>query len=358
MNDALNNILNDMSKNLNNILNDKDVEEEKQEQIEKLSSVKILLIGYGYWGQIWCKTIQKSQYELVAIVDPLFKEKQYDEEFFSIKSFRDVSEVSIEFTHAIIATPAENHLHTYKTLKEKFGLADENILVEKPVGVSYEEANEMRFCHHGFVWLYDEAYQIFKERKNSLGKLFSYKTIRASMGPRIRTDISILEDYLFHDLYLYFDIFDINAQDMPRVKDIEYDRYFSEPIKASGINLKLDSYFFPMQVEMFSSWWHPQKERKIILVGSMGSLIWENDSIFINRSHYEKKANFTDKHGNKGYELLTYPLLEIQTDIKSEKSNLEKQLDNFINSKESNTSQLLMKTWTLIKLINATYEEK
>ena len=113
-----------------------------------------------------------------------------------------------------------------------------------------------------------------------------------------------------------------------------------------------------MQMEMFSSWWHPKKERKIMLIGSMGSLIWENDNIFINRSHYEKKENFVDKHGNEGYELITLPLLEIQDDNKSEKSNLEKQLYNFINSKESNTSRLLMKTWTLIKLINSTYSEK
>lgn len=317
---------------------------------------KILLIGYGYWGKIWYKTIQKSQYELVAVVDPLFTNgRELVSE--TVNAYNKIEDVNVDFTHAIIATPAATHLSVYKELKEKFGLADKNILVEKPVGISYEEANQMRFCHHGFVWLYDDIYSIFKERKNSLGKLLSYKTIRASMGPRIRTDISILEDYLFHDLYLFFDLFDTDSWEIPRVKDIDYDRYFSEPIKASGINLKLENYFYPMQVEMFSSWWHPKKERKIMLIGSMGSLIWENDNIFINRSHYEKKTNFTDKHGNEGYELITLPLLEIQDDDKSEKSNLEKQLDNFI-SKESNTSQLLMKTWTLITLINSTYAEK
>jgi len=351
-NDALKNILNNMTAEIK-----EEDEQEQLEQEEKNSNVKILLIGYGYWGKIWYKTIKKSQYQLVAVVDARFTNGQCIIDL-EVDSEEKIENVKKEFTHAIIATPANTHLSIYRELKEKFNLDDNKILVEKPVGTSYEEANEMRFCHHGFVWLYDKMYEIFKERKNSLGKLLSYKTIRASMGPRIRTDISILEDYLFHDLYLYFDVFDINSNEIPRVNDIEFDRYFSEPIKASGVNLKLDSYFYPMQVEMFSSWWHPKKERKIILIGTMGSLIWENDTIFINRSHYEKKADFIDSHGNQGYELLTYPLLEIQNDNNSDKSNLEKQLDNFINSKESNTTQLLMKTWTLIKLINATYEGK
>jgi predicted dehydrogenase len=348
------------------------VEIEKMENVfpygneEWFKNAKVLLIGYGYWGQIWYKTLMKAKV-LAGVVDAIF-EKQLSQPgehgiaYTNLDGKIGCSGTTClrefgDFTHVIIATPANTHLSIYRELKEKFNLDDNKILVEKPVGTSYEEANQMRFCHHGFVWLYDEMYEIFKERKNSLGKLLSYKTIRASMGPRIRTDISILEDYLFHDLYLYFDVFDVSAQDIPRVNSVEYDRYFNEPIKASGINLKLDSYFFPMQIEMFSSWWHPKKERKITLIGSMGSLIWENDNIFINRSHYEKReVDFTDKHQNKGYELLLYPLLEMNN--KSEKTNLEKQLDNFINSNESNTTQLLMRTWTLIKLINATYEGK
>ena len=35
-----------------------------------MGSVKILLIGCGYWGKNWYNTILKSDYELVGVVDP------------------------------------------------------------------------------------------------------------------------------------------------------------------------------------------------------------------------------------------------------------------------------------------------
>ena len=40
--------------------------------METINKAKILLIGYGYWGQIWYKTLRKSGY-LAVVVDPIFK---------------------------------------------------------------------------------------------------------------------------------------------------------------------------------------------------------------------------------------------------------------------------------------------
>lgn len=328
-----------------------------------MMETKILLIGYGYWGQIWWKTLRQAcnknpNYKIAGVVDPIFKTSVSQPgmeglAFINLEGDSGITELipkEFEFTHAIIATPANSHLKIYNILKEKFKLDDKNILVEKPVGTSREEAFKMRFCHHGFVWLYDDCYEIFNERKNSIGTPLLYKSIRASMGPRIRTDVSILEDYLFHDLYILLNTFDVRIW-QPTTEAIFY-REFDEPIKASGIDLKIDTLGYPHTAHMFSSWNWPKKERKIVLVGSMGSVIWENDNIFINRSHYEKKnKSFIDSHGNKGYELKNFPILEIEKDDKSTKSNLEKQLDNFIQSKESNTTGLLMSTWNLIDKI-------
>ena len=38
---------------------------------------KVLLVGYGYWGKIWYKTLKQSEHELVAIVDKRFTNGQF-----------------------------------------------------------------------------------------------------------------------------------------------------------------------------------------------------------------------------------------------------------------------------------------
>lgn len=314
---------------------------------------KVLLIGAGYWGRNWYKTIKNSQYKLAGIVDAKVNKSDFDTNVYS--KIIDVKKE--DYTHVIISTPASTHLEIYEILKLD-GLDDNKILIEKPVGTTLEEAEQMKNCFHGFVWLHDEGYNILKEKKNSIGTPLTYETIRASMGPRIRTDISILEDYLFHDLYLFFDMFYGYEQEIPQVMSVKFDKYFDEPIKASGIDLKLGNFFYPPEVNMFSSWIYPKKERKTTIIGTMGSIIWENDAIFINRSHYEKTPNIVDIHGNEGYTLITLPNIEISADIKDNKSNLEKQLDNFINSNTSNTTNLLMKTWKLIERINLKHKER
>ena len=35
-----------------------------------MEPVRILLVGCGYWGKNWYKTIMNSKYELVGVVDP------------------------------------------------------------------------------------------------------------------------------------------------------------------------------------------------------------------------------------------------------------------------------------------------
>ncbi|GJQ43743.1 MAG: oxidoreductase [Ignavibacteriaceae bacterium] len=347
MNEALKNILNDMTVEIE--------EEEKQEKIEKKekdSHVKILLIGCGYWGKNWLKTIiENSPYNIYGVVDIKPAENNGDQ----IRQWANLENVPKEFTHAIIATPAETHLEIYKTLKEKFNLDDKNILIEKPVGINYVQAYEMKDCVHDFIWLYDDNYEILKEKINSIGKPLRFESVRASMGPRIRTDVSIIEDYLFHDLYIYKDLFEISA---PVVNDANLYSYFKPPIMESTIDLTLnDANLYPLTAKMFSSWWYPKKDRKVIVIGTRASIIWENDKIFINRSHYyEQDKEFIDTHGNKGYELKQAPVFEVEPDYEQQKlqhipTNLEKLLDAFVNKHTKKTDTLLLNTWKLIEQI-------
>lgn len=316
--------------------------------------VKILLIGYGYWGKIWYKTIKASQYELVAIVDPIFNSRRELVDM-TIVTYEKLEDVKKEFTHAIIATPVSEHLNTYRKLKELFKLPDENILIEKPVGLNLEQAKIMKNCCHDLVWLYDPTFIELKKQINKIGKINLVQMTRASMGPRLRTDVSILEDYLFHDIYLYLDLFkpvnnNINLEyfSLDKINIRDYDSL----IKQDTIIIKAYDISNDIHLQMFSSWVYPKKERKTVIIGNKGSLIWENDSIFINNSYFEKLDNFTkDELGNIGYKLNILP----ETVINSSnhlKSNLNRLLTTFIYNQFTNIeNDLVIKTHNFIENI-------
>jgi len=327
--------------------------------METNNDVKILLIGYGYWGKIWYKTIKKSPYKLVGVVDARFSElvQLVDD---TADSYGKLEEVDVDFTHVIIATPPSTHLAIYEELQDKFKLTSNKILVEKPVGTSYQETLLMADACHGLVWLYDTPYRNLKKiikHEKLIGDIVLYQSFRASMGPRIRTDVSIIEDYLFHDIYLYLDLtnrfrnieddIEVNYCNLRKSIFNDHDSLIKQDTVTLGLS-DINGGSHHTDVEMFSSWIYPKKERKIVIVGTNGSIIWDNDSIFINKDYYSKYEDpfKLDQHGNVGYQLNTFndPL---SPDIdKSDKTNLEKLLDDFIGKTIfSGDDELVLKSY-------------
>lgn len=57
--------------------------------------MKLILVGHGYWGKIWEKTIKNSDFELIRIIDP----------FLYQNCISDVNDN--EYDGAIISTPLD-----------------------------------------------------------------------------------------------------------------------------------------------------------------------------------------------------------------------------------------------------------
>lgn len=278
---------------------------------------KILLIGCGYWGKNWYNTIQNSEYELVAVVDPSPCIE------INVPLFSLIEDVTIEYTHAILAVNANLHSEIVK----KLNISPQNILIEKPCGINISDAQQLKDTFPGYIFIYSDEYQYIKNNLHKIGKPLYWKSIRASMGPRIRTDVSILEDYMIHDLYMYLDLFKVY-----NVEKKSFTNEFTTPIQNSSLHLELSGvipgYFY-------SSWHYPEKERKLIISGTKGSFIWINDDLYFDSTCYE---NGTVISNNKE---------KIKTSIKS---NLELQLNFFILNKKPDTS--IVDVWKLITKIN------
>jgi len=271
---------------------------------------KILLIGCGYWGKNWYKTIKKSKNLLVGVVDP--------SPVVSVDTplFTDISKVDVEYTHVILAVNAKLHTNIVNQLE----VPHENILVEKPCGISYNDAKQIKDVFPGYIFLYSNEFQYIKNNLNLLGQLQFWRSTRASMGPRIRSDVSIIEDYLIHDLYIYLDLFGEY-----KVINKQVRCEFSPPINNSSIDLTLEN---RIRGHFYSSWNYPIRERKIIIKGSEGSFIWDNDDLFFNSSKY-LPIKGVDTHGNVGYNLIDGEMRKIPT---SNKSNLEIELSKFMSN--------------------------
>lgn len=287
--------------------------------------IKILLVGCGYWGKNWYNTILSSEYELVGVVDP---NPVID---VKVPLFKSVEDVTVMYTHVIIATNAELHLN----LKNQLKVPDKNILVEKPCGTT-SNRNEFSLCFPGYIFLSSPQYKYIKNiiNKNILGNIIYSRFERASMGPRLRTDISIIEDYAIHDLYLYqalFDPIDINIIDGKLLNS------FNNPIQHDTLFLNVST--SNHIASFFSSWRHPVKSRKIEIVGCNGSIVWKNDNVYFYPSCY-KPISGLDANRNIGYELVDIPKEEIK--LNTSKSNLHLQLYDFIT--QENRSKIFKNT--------------
>ena len=282
--------------------------------------IKVVLVGCGYWGKNWYNTLIKmSNVRLVAVIDPkpVIEVRGHEP---SLESF---DKRDYDYHYVVIATQAEYHKQYVEYFKDKIGA--ENILVEKPCGLLSEPREFYYDCFPGYLFLSTPIYKTMKKMldEKQLGKILYSQFRRASMGPRIRTDVSIIEDYMIHDLYLYLALFEPTIKDLSTEKNLDY--FFKKDIQADTATVYItDS---EHTASFFSSWIYPQKERKIVIVGTEGSLVWEGEKLYFTRTHYTSIEG-KDQYGNSGYELKEYSFLDITP--QETRSTLELEFEDFI----------------------------
>ena len=281
-----------------------------------MGTVKILLVGCGYWGKNWYKTIMNSKYELVGVVDP---SPIIDVE---VPLFKSMDDVDIKYTHIIVATNAELH-------KDFTNYDNVKVLIEKPCGTNIYEARDLHWTFPGYIFLYSNEYNYIKNNLNKIGKPLYWKSIRASMGPRVRSDVSIIEDYMIHDLYMFLDLFGTSF-----ISDIKVNNEFKPPIQSSSCNLSLFTND-GIRGDFYSSWIYPDKERKIVIVGDKGSFIWEGESL------YYDSTKWVEDKVEEGYREIIEPIVS--------KSNLELELEFFILGESPNVN--CVDVWSLLRQI-------
>ena len=257
------------------------------------------MIGLGSWG----KNIYRNL-ETLNVLKKIYDsntENLNNTVTFKKKIANNADEIilSKDIDSIVIASPADTH----KNYIIKSLLNNKNVFVEKPLCLSLKDAIEIKklslevnkIVFVGHLLHYHNG---FHELKNivKLGKIGSLQIIKANRlnFGAIRQKESVLFDLASHDISMILSI----TETMP--KKVEVNAIFNNSKNiADYINILL--YFENDLIAVINSdWISPYKEHRFSVLGSKGSLIFDDtkdwpNKLIINPSYLnkEKKIIYT-----------------------------------------------------------------
>ena len=246
------------------------------------------IIGLGYWGKNYYRILNSNdKINLSAVVDSN-QNINLDE---GIKHFPDLEDLlnsEINIDAAIIATPTNTHYEITKKLLNN-GI---HVLVEKPLSTKADEASELinlaneknlvLLVDHTF--LYNEAinFAIKSIQDGEIGSLLHINFERTNLGP-IRSDVSCLWDLTTHDVSI---LNAITPNEPTQIRASSFNTSQTEAFDMVNVSLNYENNLF---VTMFSSWLHPEKTRKIKIVGDKKMIVFDDLNFNEPIKIYDKK---------------------------------------------------------------------
>jgi UDP-N-acetylglucosamine 3-dehydrogenase len=246
------------------------------------------IIGLGYWGKNYYRILNSNyNLNLSAVVDPSPK-INLDSKIQKFEKLEDLLSYGEKIDAAVVSTPTNTHYEITKNLLNN-GI---NVLVEKPIATKSSEAEELLnlakknklalLVDHTF--LYNEAinFAIENIKKGDIGSLLHINFERTNLGP-IRNDVSCLWDLTAHDVSILNAII---SQEPTQINASSFNTSKSEAFDMVNISLNYENNLF---VTMFSSWLHPEKTRKIRIVGDKKMIVFDDLNINEPIKIYDKK---------------------------------------------------------------------
>ena len=246
------------------------------------------IIGLGYWGKNYYRILNSNDnINLSAVVDSS-QNINLDERTKHFPDLEDLLTSKINIDAAIIATPTNTHYDITKKLLNN-GI---HVLVEKPLSTTADEASELinladeknlvLLVDHTF--LYNEAinFAIKSIQDGEIGSLLHINFERTNLGP-IRSDVSCLWDLTTHDVSI---LNAITPEEPTKIRASSFNTSQTESFDMVNVSLNYENNLF---VTMFSSWLHPEKTRKIKIVGDKKMIVFDDLNFNEPIKIYDKK---------------------------------------------------------------------
>ncbi|WP_016949533.1 Gfo/Idh/MocA family protein [Anabaena sp. PCC 7108] len=332
-----------------------------------MTNIKLAVIGVGRWGvHLLRNFLAHPQVSVVAVVDhhparlaAIKQEFDLDENVLLTTEWESVKQVA-ELTAVAIATPATTH---YALIKDALQLGY-HVLAEKPLTLHPEECQEL--CqlaeYQQLILMVDHTYLFHPAvergetvvQSGQLGALrYGYAT-RTHLGP-VRQDVDALWDLAIHDIA----IFNNWLGELPVKVQVTGSVWLQENRKIEGTttenpglaDLVWVTLTYPNQFQAYIHlcWLNPDKQRRLGIVGSKGSLIFDEMS---------SVSPLTLMHGEfSQQENLFIPVNQKQEVLEIEKGEpLQKVCDCFVVSILQNTPSVVSSGWVgreLVEILTA-----
>lgn len=242
--------------------------------------LKFVVIGSGYWGINYVRLLSHCPgISLIAICEESDNRIiEVRERFPDVRIIKDFSDLLDEdFDAAVVATNPDGHYELTKRLLER----GKHVLVEKPITTRSSEAQELMALSReknlvlmvGHIFLYNSGVRKVKEYIDSgrLGKLYYLYSQRTNLGP-IRDDVNAVWDLAPHDIAIFNYLLGSAPEWVSGVGSS-----FLKP-KRSDVGFLTLGYSKDIIGNIHVSWADPNKERKVVVVGSKGRIVFDDIS--------------------------------------------------------------------------------
>jgi len=238
----------------------------------------VALLGAGYWGRRLLRALlEVPGVDRVHCFDPRPDVRAWVGGHFGTVEVADRPERLLDdqrIAGAVIATPAATHA----TLAAHWLASGRHVLVEKPIALDPNTAIELtelaarrgRALLPGHTYLYSGAARALRAlvRNGDLGRPVWLQSDRLNLG-RFRPDVSVLWDLAPHDAALLVDLLDA---EVTSCHALGWPQGTSAPDVCSVLLATAEG----TGVGWHLSWRAPEKVRRVMLVGSDATAIWDD----------------------------------------------------------------------------------
>lgn len=263
---------------------------------------RVAVIGCGYWGPNHVRVFEEllGPGTVVACEPDDAQRDRFARRFPYVPVYASPSEVLArsDVRAVVVATPAATHF----ALVGMALSAGKHVLCEKPFTRTVMEAQALevqarataRVVMVGHVFLFNAGLQYVRRvcLDRTLGTLRYAIATRTNLGP-VRTDVDVAADLASHDIAVLNWI----KGSLPETVSAVGPSYIV-PGHADAAFVTL-SYPDGFTASMHASWLHPEKVRRLTVVGSERMLVWDD-------LHLESPVTMYDKHVEAHAQIATY----------------------------------------------------
>jgi predicted dehydrogenase len=296
---------------------------------------KIAVVGAGYWGPNWVRTILGSDVaEISTVCDSDPQRREFIKETFPNVPLTDSfdSLVSDENTDAIIiVTPPESH----ENLGVQALRSGKHVLVEKPLSVSVEAAKNLhseaisndRTLAVGHVFAYNPAVVAMKSSllSGDLGSLKYANSSRMNMPPP-NAEHSVIWDLAVHDISISLTL---NDAIPVRVSATGNNYRHSSLIDAATITLEFDDGSVAWH---HVGWLSAERVRTYFVGCERGSMKFDDTLSTEKLKLYGEGIDTRLAGGSNSSANLAYSTGDITVSVLDETSPLEAELVQFVQA--------------------------